>query len=276
MGHSFQTIGKHGFEVDGETYGKDLRAIFVPSPGYVFCENDLSQAEARVDAVLAKDYDILPIFDSQTGIHRLTGSWVFNCEPQEIKKNILVDGIDRYHVAKIIRHAAERNMSPMRLMMMIAKEIAFCSKVLVTFHSRQQNIRGVFHREIRERIQQDRLLVAPNGRRRDFFGRINESTINEGISFLPQAIVTDYMKTHLPKTISENREWVRPLSEAHDGFLAEVRADKKEEYCLSFKRNIQVPINFNNCSLSRDFELVIPCESEYSDTNWQEMKELRI
>jgi hypothetical protein len=276
MGHSFQTIGKHGFEVDGETYGKDLRAIFVPSPGYAFCECDLSQAEARVDAVLAKDYDILSIFDSKTGIHRLTGSWVFDCKPEEIQKNILVDGIDRYHIAKIIRHAAERNMTPMRLMMMIAKEITFCSKVLVTFHSRQTNIRQVFHREIRERIQQDRILCAPNGRRRDFFGRINESTINEGISFLPQVIVTDYMKQHLPKTLSENREWMRPLSEAHDGFLAEVLIEKKEAYCQSFKRNIEVPINFNSCSLSRDFELVIPCESEYSDTNWQEMKGLEI
>jgi hypothetical protein len=47
MGHSFQTIGKHGFEVSGVTYGKDLRSIFVPSPGFVSSNVTLSQAEAR-------------------------------------------------------------------------------------------------------------------------------------------------------------------------------------------------------------------------------------
>ena len=36
LGHSLQTIGKHGFMIDGVTYGKDLRRMFVPSPGYSF------------------------------------------------------------------------------------------------------------------------------------------------------------------------------------------------------------------------------------------------
>lgn len=276
MGHSFQTIGKHGFEVDGETYGKDLRAIFVPSPGYSFVECDLSQAEARVDAVLARDFEILNVFDSPTGIHRLTGSWVFGCEPSEIKKNDLVDGVDRYHVSKTVRHAGERNMSPMRLMMMIAKEMSFCVKVLKTFHDNQPNIRHVFHREIREQIQRERVLVAPNGRRRDFFGRINEETVNQGISQLPQAIVTDYMKFALPKVRAAMGDKMRPLSEAHDGFLSEVKNGHEEEYAVCFKKNVEVGIDFRSCSLSRDFELIIPCEAEMSKTNWMEMKGLKV
>lgn len=279
MGHSFQTIGKHGFVVDGAEYGKNLRSIFVPSPGFVFVECDLSQAEARVDAVLARDFDILKIFDSTTGIHRLTGSWVYDCSPSDIKKNILTQSAqgvweDRYHVAKTVRHAGERNMTASRLLMMILQERNVCEKILTKFHKNQPNIRNVFHREIREQIQRDRCLVAPNGRRRDFYGRIDESTINEGISFLPQAIVTDYMKWHLPQTFGEFRDVARPLSEAHDGFLAEVRSEKKEEYAAAFKKNVEVGIDFRTCSLSRDFELVIPAEAEWSDTNWEEMRKL--
>jgi hypothetical protein len=276
MGHSFQTIGKHGFEVSGVTYGQDLRSIFVPSPGYIFVESDLSQAEARVDAVLAKDFDILPVFDSKTGIHRLTGSWIFDCDPSEIQKNILIDGIDRYHVAKTVRHAAERNMTPGRLMMMIGKPIEFCAEILRRLHGRQPNIRGVFHREIREQIQKERSLVAPNGRRRDFYGRINDETINEGISQLPQSIVTDYLKQSLWKTISETREFCRPLSEAHDGFLAEILENKAEIYARIFKTNVEVPIDFRTCSLARDFQLTIPCETAFGSTNWQEMKEIKL
>lgn len=276
MGTAFQKIGKHGFVVEDRIYGKDLRSIFVPSPGYCFVECDLSQAEARVDAVLARDFEILPVFDGPIGIHRLTGSWVFDCAPNEIKKNELIDGHERYHEAKTIRHAGERNMSPKRLMMMIAKEISFCAAVLKKFHSNQPNIKLVFHREIREALQSERILIAPNGRRRDFFGRIDEDTINEGISQLPQAIVTDYLKESIGPTYEAAKEYFRPLSEAHDGFLAEVELGREEEYARLFKKNVEQPIDFRRCTLERDFELIIPAEAEVSYTNWAELKGLKL
>lgn len=274
LGRSFQNIGKHGFEVDGENLGRDLRNIFVPDRGYCFVENDLSQAEARVDAVLAKDYDILTVFDGKTGIHRLTGSWIYDCPPEEIKKNVLVNGVERYLEAKTARHAGERGMREDRLMMMIHQPIARCIQILKIFHNKQPNIRGVFHREIEENIRLHRRLVAPNGRRRDFFGRFDHHTVNEGISFLPQAIVTDYMKDGLWKTFEEC-DYAIPLNEQHDGFLAQVPLDKKEEYALTFKRNTVKPIDFSTCSLSRDFQLTIPMESEWSDTTWAQMKDLK-
>src|SRR5580692_386474 len=248
--------------------------MFVPSIGYNFVECDLSQAEARVDAVLAGDFDILNIFDTPTGIHRLTGSWVYDTEPENIKKSVLVNGEDRYYVSKTVRHAGERNMKEDRLMMMIHQPVADCAKILKKFHDNQPNIREVFHRGIREHIMKERVLVAPNGRRRDFFGRIDEHTINEAISFLPQAIVTDYLKQSLVKTFLEC-PYARPLVEAHDGFLAEVPIGKEEEYGNTFRNNIFVGIDFRNCSLYRDFELFIPCESAVGE-NWQDMEEIKI
>ena len=82
--------------------------MFVPSYGYSFVEIDLSGAEARVDRVLSGNFD-LSIFDNP-GIHRLTGSLVFDCRPDEIKK-----GSHQYHLAKTVRHAGERNMKHGRL-----------------------------------------------------------------------------------------------------------------------------------------------------------------
>ncbi len=280
-GHSFQNIGKHGFTVDGIEYGKELRSIFVPTPGYSFIECDLSQAEARVDAVLSNDIDILSVFDSPIGIHRLTGSWVFGCRAEDIRKNQLTlnaDGVgeDRYHIAKTVRHAGERNMREDRLMLMVHKPLIECGRILKTFHDKQPNIRNVFHREIRAAVQKERLLVAPNGRRRQFFGRVQEEkTINEGISFLPQAIVTDYLKDSLRRTIPETREFARPLSEAHDGFLSEVLIGREEEFAIVFKGNVEKPIDFRTCTLSRNYQLIIPCEAEMSTTSWQEMKGLK-
>ena len=275
LGRSFQTITKHGFSINGETYGKDIRSMFVPSFGYVFVECDLSQAEARVDAVLAKDYDILSVFDGPVGIHRLTGSWLYSCPSEEIKKNILVDGVDRYHEAKTARHAGERNMRADRLMMMINKEIYKCEEILRKFHANQPNIRNVFHHDIRETLRTERKLVAPNGRKRDFFGKYNEDMVNEGISMLPQAIVSDQLKFSLP-ALRQEGPLFRPLVEAHDGFLAEVRNEDKEKYALTFKRIVEREIDFRTCSLSRDYRLKIPMEAEWSETTWEKMEALHL
>jgi uracil-DNA glycosylase len=272
-GRSFQTIGKHGFELEGETLGKDMRKMFVPSRGYRFVECDLSGAEARVDAVLANDFDILAVFDTPTGIHRLTGSWVYNCPPEEIKKGVLVGGVDRYLTSKVVRHSAERNIKEQQLMLMIHQPISECIKLLARIHERQPNIRGVFHRDIIHQLKTHHCLVAPNGRRRDFFGRFDQDQINAAISDLPQGIVSDQLKFSLPATFEEC-DWARPLVEAHDGFLAEVPVGREHEYARVFKRNVEArPIDFRKCSLSRDFQLVIPCEAESGD-NWKEMKEL--
>jgi DNA polymerase I-like protein with 3'-5' exonuclease and polymerase domains len=270
LGRSFQTISKHGFEIDGEEYGKDLRSMFVPSPGYCFVECDLSQAEARVDAVLAADFDFIPIFDGPVGIHRLTGSWIFNKEPSEIKK-----GTREYHEAKTARHAGERNMTGHRLLMMIHRPIRECDQILKIFHNNQPSIREVFHADIRKHLQKERVLIAPNGRRRDFFGRYDKDQINEAISFLPQAIVTDYLKSGLWKTFEEC-PYAIPLSEAHDGFLAEVEIGRHEQYASVFQKNTVVDIDFRTCTLSRDYNLKIPMEAEWSETNWQEMKGFKI
>jgi hypothetical protein len=275
LGRSLQTIGKHGFSVEGEDCGKDIRSLFIPDVGYCFIESDLSQAEARVDAVLAGDYNFLSIFDGPIGIHRLTGSWIFQCPPEEIKKNILVDGKDRYHEAKTARHAGERNMKETRLMMMIHRPFNECVYILKVFHKEQPNIRGVFHREIEEKLRKERVLTAPNGRRRQFFGRFDEDMINEGISFLPQAIVTDQIKQGLKKTF-DSETYAIPLSESHDSFFAMVPLDKKESYAKVFKQNTEVPIDFRTCSLRRDFKFIIPVETEWSADNWQKMEKLNI
>lgn len=270
LGHSLQTIGKHGFEVDGEEYGKDIRSMFVPSPGYCFVECDLSQAEARVDAILAADFDFIPIFDGPIGVHRLTGSWLFNKQPEEIKK-----GTREYYEAKTARHAGERNMQEDRLMMMIHRPIKECVLILKIFHNNQPSIKETFHADIRKYLQKEKVLVAPNGRRRDFFGRFDKDQINEAISFLPQAIVTDYLKNGLWRTFEEC-PFAIPLSEAHDGFLAEVELGKEMEYATTFQRNTVVDIDFRTCTLSRDYMLKIPMEAEWSKTNWQEMEPLKL
>lgn len=274
LGHSLQTIGKHGFFIGEELYGVDIRSCFVPSFGYSFVENDLSGAEARVDRVLSGNFE-MSVFDSP-GIHRLTGSWLFDCKPEQIKKNTL-----QYHLSKIFRHAGERNMGANRAFLMVQDEglgLSLTLKEVTTklekFHSFAPEIRGTFHRDIETAIRTTNALICPNGRRRDFFDRIDHHSINEGISFIPQAVVSDQTKFSFIKTFEE-APWAFLLSEAHDGSLAEVPRGREVEFASIYKRNIETKIDFRKGSLKRDYNLTIPCESSVGE-NWEEMEELKL
>lgn len=274
LGHSLQTIGKHGFYIDEVQYGKDVRSIFVPSFNYEFGEIDLSGAEARVDRVLSGNFD-LSVFDNP-GIHKLTGSWIFDTTPDKIKKNTL-----EYLLSKIFRHAGERNMGPRRAFSMCQDEgvglslsLQDVTKKLENFHANEPNIQKVFHRDIEKAIKTSNNLICPNGRRRDFFDRIDHHTINEGISFLPQAIVSDQTKFSFIPT-SAACPWAHLLVEAHDGSLWEYPKARREEFHLAYKKNIETPIDFRFGSLKRDYQLVIPAENSVG-MNWMDLKEIQL
>jgi hypothetical protein len=211
------------------------------------------------------------VFDGPVGIHRLTGSWVFGCKPEEIKKNT-----EEYHMAKTVRHAAERNMKADRMVMMTQNPVKECQHALDRIHAEQPEIRGVYHREIREAIDRTRTLVAPNGRTRQFLSRIDDHLYNAAISQLPQCIVSDQTKTSLIPTFQEVDEFSFLINEAHDGTLAEVLIGKEMDYAMAYKKNIETPIDFRGCTLSRDFQLVIPCEVSISKGSWQDLEDVKI
>lgn len=273
LGHSLQTIGKHGFYIDEELYGTDIRSMFVPSPGYVFVEIDLSGAEARVDRVLSGDFN-LEVFD-KPGIHKLTGSWIFDCDPLDIKK-----GTHQYDIAKTVRHAAEKNITAKGLYIKLQDEAVDLNigmketeLILEKVHEKEPGIRNVFHRQVRAAIDTEYCLVCPNGRRRDFFDRISHHVYNEGIAFLGQAIVSDQNKFSFIRTFDE-APWASLLSEAHDAGFSEVPRGKEMVFYETYKRNIETPIDFSFGSLKRNFSLVIPCEASVGE-NWEEMEDLK-
>jgi len=274
LGLGLQLIGKHGFKIDGVQYGDDIRDMFVASPGYRFVEIDLSGAEARVDRVLSGNFD-LSVFDNP-GIHKLTGSWLFDCQPQDVKK-----GSHEYHLSKTFRHAGERNMQDRRAFSLVQSEslgismdLKTASVLLAKFHANAPEMKGVYHRDVEAAVKVDHYLVCPNGRRRDFFDRFDHSLLNEAISYLPQAIVSDQTKfSFIPTFLDCKQSFL--LAEAHDGSLSEVPDTGVKHFIETYRRNIETPIDFRKGSLKRDYQLTIPCEASVGET-WGQMKEMEL
>lgn len=292
LGLAFQTITKHG------DIGSDLRRMFIPDPGYVFIEPDLSGAEARVVALLAKDDRLIKAFKYDIDVHRLTYSWIkelaldldefWNAPEGECSKVIAakingglkarIDQEER-QLGKVFRHAGNYAMEKRT-----ASETAGCSEwraaqILEKFHKTNPNIKEVFHKEIISTLKwNNRTLISPNGRQRLFLNKWGDELFKEAYAQIPQSTVSD--QTKKAAQIFEARcPEAMILAESHDSFLTQVPIALGEQYPMRhidkaievMKEEMESPIDFRNCSLSRG-TLVIPCEIKWSESNWEEMK----
>lgn len=294
LGLSFQTIGKHGFtiseeddddgefssyEIQGELVGKDIRKMYIPTPGYTFVEGDGGQAEARVVAMIAEDYDALDEmerkdfrrnrFRVKDDIHTKTAMLVLIKAFEDITEE------DRQDFGKKPQHAGNYDMGAARLALMAHIGIDYAQTVLTRFHSNRPKIRENFHFGVRSVVSNSRILSTPHGRLRQFLGKITSDTFKEAYSYVPQAVVTDHTKfdTITPLMLKWDEPEVYFLAESHDSAFFEVRNDCVDEFCEDFRAFGETAILFNQGTFIRERPLVIPMELKNSTTNWYEMKE---
>lgn len=288
MGVAFQTITKHG------TLGSDLRSMLIPEPRCIFIEPDLSQAEARIVAVLARDEKLLKMFEYGVDIHRVTSAWVkgarvecledFFREDSVLECQMLAERInttlkkcttdDERQIGKKFRHAGHYDMGKHEAAEQIGIPEYTAGQILQKFHSTNSNIKQVFHAEIKQMLQQNnRTLVNPFGRTRQFLNKWGDDLFKEAYAQIPQSTVSDQVKYAMIR-IEKRAPWLEILEESHDSFLSQCPIALAEKTYPIIKEELEVPIDFKLCSLGKG-QLVIPCDISISDKNWMEMEKLR-
>lgn len=290
MGLAFHTISKHG------RLAKDIRSMFIPDEGKIFLQADSSQAEARVVAVLSKDWQLLKAFDT-VDIHRRTAALILGLTSTldlttpalECDSLIGKDSPERF-CGKKTRHAGNYHMGKSRFMVEfntdaqkfeIDMEISEwrAGNMLEKFHFASPLLKDNFWFEIEEAINSTGALVDPFGGVREFHGRKDSETYKEGYANLPQRTVSHLVQGAALKVEDElngdcEHLWI---SENHDSLLLEVPANNWEPYAKLLKREMERPIDFNTyCTLKRDYALTIPCDIELSSTNYGEMKKVKV
>lgn len=290
IGLAFHTIPKHG------RLSKSIRSMLVPGEGKCFIQGDLSQAEARIVAVLAEDYDLLRAFD-EIDIHRRTAGLFFGYLNYLNLKNEIVpivdyldkDGPERF-TGKMFRHAGNYDMGKRRAMnefnvnaqkyeipMSISEWKA--GQFIDLFHQASPRIRGVFHTSIREALDNGRCLINPYGRPRIFNGKYEDDLYKEGYAFIPQSTVADTIQSAL---LDIDDAWrgedvAYLISESHDSLVAEVPINDWEMYADFMQKTMTRPIDFNiYCTLKRDIQLTIPVELEMSDRSYGAFDKLKV
>lgn len=263
---------------------------------WILLESDLQGAEARVVALLSKDYTTLKLFDN-VDVHRITAGFVLERIPhwvktvddiiperyKELSDHLKVITGDERFIGKKTRHGGNYDMGKKRHMIEVnndAKRFNIplnisewrAGKNLTRFHAFTPKVKEVYHEEITEQVKRKRSLTNPFGRVRQFFDRIeNEQVFKEAYAQIPQSTIADHLRM-AGLRIKKIIKGIRIIVEAHDALCFMVREDELKDIAKVIREEMQRPIDFSLCSLSRG-SIVIPNDFKLSYTNYRDLKE---
>ena len=166
-----------------------VRELFIPDEGMIFLGADLSQAEARVVAWLAKEERLIQLFESGGDIHRKTAGMIFGKEEAEVSQ-------DERQMAKRIVHASNYGMGPRKFAQTAGVREGEARRLQDRYFAAFPKIK-VWHLQIQDTLRRTRILRTPMGRIRQFLASWNEELLREAYAYVPQSTVSDILNDGL-------------------------------------------------------------------------------
>jgi uracil-DNA glycosylase family 4 len=246
-----------GFGTNFQNIKDNLRSIFIPDDGYEMWEVDASQAEARVVAVLAQQWDLVDLFErGDIDVHWANARRIFELDPA-----LDYDGYNREHyrmryLAKRIIHASNYGMSWYKFKQLLLTDAGLdyskseCEELLEAYHTIYPNIRRVFHAGVVRKLRQDRELITAFGRSRIFYDRWPKSSQGE---LFRSAYVVDLVNHALLDfdTWSEaSMGRCQVLHQNHDSILYQVKPNFALAAAQKVKELMERSFSINNREVS--------------------------
>lgn len=220
-----------------------LRRIFVPDAGKVFMQRDLKQAEAWVVAFLSEDPFFMDAIRS-TDIHRRTASLIFRKPECDITKR-------ERDLAKRCVHALNYGMGYVKFAEQLGISIVEARDLRNRYFAAFPRLQ-LWHNEVKLKLQRDRELVTPFGRRRQFTAGWNEDLWKAAWAYVPQSTVGDLLNTGF----IEFWEWLKAPAAGKE-FGAQNKVPGLGNYCSNerlFDTQIMLQIHDS---------LVVQCPEEH-------------
>ncbi len=231
----------------------------------VWITADLSQAEIRVvseilyyrvnDSTLKKLYQE-PMFD----IHTWMASNFLNKPKEDITYK------ERWAFGNIPNHSGNYGAGPGVMVTKAAKEeikgitYKVSEKILEVRHKIIPGLKK-WWRWVENELSKSRTLTTCFGRKRIFFGRLDNVTYRDAYAFEPQSIVGDVTNRMLTRIEMNPLSKLDILLQVHDEIDGECDACDVEEVVKELQKASQIPIFIG------DVPLIIPLDIEVGD-NW--------
>lgn len=275
-GGNLQNIPVRGEE------GKAIRSLFIPDPGMVMIAGDYSKAEAMVVDWEAEDIAAINAHLSKVDVHWLRAREIFQI-PESIEyKNphntyftspVLSEETNLYdlrQMGKKCKHAGNYGEGPRLLQNQLAAEgyfltFAACKSIIQNFRVNSPFIMA-WQRRIREQIKATRILVSSFGRKRGFYGRLNDSLFRAAYAFSPQNTVGEMTEVG-GREINERAPFIDLLMNVHDEIVVQVPIGREEEAMKIMRECMIQPLTI------KGRELIIPVDFKIGPS-WGELEEV--
>lgn len=269
---SSKTIWKTGLDLQNIPAGRsrgvqNIKHVFIAGEGNALIKADLRQAETMVVAHILRrigDSTLYDLYDVQGfDIHKWMAGFIFNKDVSKISP-------DERPTGKLSNHSGNYMAGPKVLITKALKDgldidYAFAKHIL---DIRSAAIPGLekWWKIVEMIVRRTRTMTTCLGRRRIFFGRFDDVTFRDAVSFEPQTTVGDLCNMIFWKLDEQLDKDCRLVLQVHDEVVVESPVDKVENVIELVKRVSQVPLWV--CS---DVPLIIPIDISVGK-NWKDCK----
>lgn len=263
-----------GGGVNPQTVPKSMRRCFTADADTVLVQIDLKQAESRYVAWEGPDPILMQLIEDGRDIHKYVAGKIFN-KPEDF-----VTSLER-NLGKKAGHASNYGTGPRTFAEMALVEMNHyleeweAKRILEMY---MQTFPGIRRRQqnIKNEIYRTRMLTTPLGRRRDFFGRMNDQTFREAYAYAPQSTIPD-ITNHLMLALWRERDYLglsyedggRFLLQVHDSLLLQCKKERVDEVA-AFAHDLE---SWHPRISLAGGPLLIPVDVEWGP-NWKDMEKI--
>jgi DNA polymerase I len=272
-GRLSSAISAFGTGTNLQNQERRLRRVFVPDPGYKFCNIDLEQADARnMGAILYNLFGDRSYLDACNSgdLHTTVCKMVWSDLPwsgdkkedRRIADEPFYRDMSRRDTTKRLGHGSNYlgTASTMSINTKIPLELVRSFQDL--YFGRFPNIRR-WHDHVRYQLKHDRSITTLLGRKRNFFGRPDdESVIREAVAFEPQSLTSDEINEVLRTLWRSNT--VECLLQVHDSILFQYKTEQETSLIPLI---LSKPFTFR----VRDIDFFVPMEAKIG-WNWADVE----
>lgn len=206
----------------------NIRRLFIPDPGHIILDCDLSGADAQVVAWEAEDEDLKDAFRKGLKLHKKNAADMWG---EKFTK--LTEGTHEYdrlydEIKKGV-HAANYLVSARTLAITLGWTIREAETFLDRWFSLHPGIRNWHDRTARS-LETSRSVTNRFGFRIFYFDRI-DNVLSEAVAWLPQSTIAHtcfrgalQVRDHLP--------WVRILIQVHDSLVMQIPRKRLSDILL--------------------------------------------
>ena len=263
------------YGINMQNVPKKIRHIIIPNNGMVFTEADLIGAEAMVVAYESNDPLMIKVLEEGGNIHKITAGLIWGVTPEQVDKEREIleakghETKTMYFKAKRVRHSGNYLGSWVTLSEQLKISAAEAKQLLQRFYQASPNL-SKWHAEIKAKINKDRILITPLGRKRLFFGRINDTLYREAIAYVPQETVAHIINVGIIKFYNEVCKQYKDINvklQVHDSVLIEHPPEMTEFIHIKIHELFKVLMKAHG----RDYS--IPLEIKTGE-NWRDLKKI--